>query len=85
MIRTTTDNNYEIITIKKSNELKNMAKILKVKERVERQMKEDNLRYKECIADMFLAGPLAWPDYPECDDMDWEEDEEWIPLSSAGE
>jgi len=84
MIKTT--ESYEIITFKKSNELRNMARALEIKERVERQMQEDNQRYKKCIAEMFLAGPLAWPDYPECEEMDWEEDEEWIPLdSSAGE
>lgn len=41
-----------------------------------------------CFAEMFLAGPLAWPDYPEYDEI--EIDEGWLPLdwkkdSNSGE
>lgn len=83
------DNTFSIITREKSKQLRNTADLLKIKERVEKQIQDDRYHYKQQIAEMFLAGPLAWPDYPECEDMDWEEEEEWIPLdhnaSSAGE
>jgi hypothetical protein len=84
-----TNTTFSMISCEKSKQLRSTTELMKIKERIERQTEKEQHRYKEHIAEMFLAGPLAWPDYPECEDMDWEEEEEWIPLdfdaSSAGE
>lgn len=84
-------NTYSMITREKSKQLRSTADLMKIKERIEQEMEKNKQQYKQQIAEMFLAGPLAWPDYPECEDADWDEDEDekWIPLdhdaSSAAE
>lgn len=56
--------------------------LMKIKERIEKEMQEQKQHERQAMADMFLAGPLAWPDYPESEDLEWSEEdyEEWVPL-----
>ena len=84
-----TNTAFSMISCEKSQQLKSTTELMKIKERIEKQTDEDQHRHKETIAEMFLAGPLAWPDFPDYEDVLFEEDdEEWIPLdfdSSSGE
>ena len=65
--------------------MRSMEELLQIKERIEVEMEAERQHNRQTMAEMFLAGPLAWPDYPESEDLDWseldeDEDEEWIPL-----
>lgn len=60
--------------------LRSIEELLAVKERIERETEERKTANHRAMAEMFLAGPLAWPDYPESDELDYDEEEEWIPL-----
>jgi hypothetical protein len=59
-----------------------MEELMKIKERVEEETRERKQRERQAMAEMFLAGPLAWPDYPESEELEFSDDEweEWIPL-----
>lgn len=49
---------------------------------IEQKMQDEQQRSREAMANLFLAGPNAWPDSSfdvECDDDDYEE---WVPLNS---
>ena len=63
--------------------MRSMEELMKIKERVEEETQERKQRERQAMAEMFLAGPLAWPDYPESEELelsDEDEWEEWIPL-----
>tara|TARA_B100000614_G_scaffold255417_1_gene272367 strand:- start:194 stop:496 length:303 start_codon:yes stop_codon:yes gene_type:complete len=64
----------------KPTNVRPMKELLRIKEKVEKQIEDQNQRTKNAIADMFLAGPLAWPDYPDYEDVEDPDCEEWIPL-----
>jgi len=71
---------YDMISESKLQELQNLTRLKKrAKEIKDNIIKSKKERHKT-IAEMFLAGPSAWPDYPEYEDVDFDE-EEWIPLN----
>jgi len=78
-----------MITRKKSQQVRNTTELMRIKEQIEQRHLEEQHRYKHQIAEMFMAGSLAWPDFPDYEDVPFDEDEEWIPLdfdsSSNGE
>jgi len=84
-------NTFPMITREKSQQLRKTTELMRIKERIEREQQEEQHRYKHQIAEMFMAGPLAWPDFPDYEDVPFDEDEYevWIPLdfdaSSNGE
>jgi len=38
-------------------------------EKIKAEVEADAARNKLAIAEMFLAGPVAWPDYPDCEEV----------------
>ena len=62
--------------------MRSMEELMIIKERVEEETQGRKQRERQAMAEMFLAGPLAWPDYPESEDLEFSDDEweEWIPL-----
>jgi hypothetical protein len=78
-----TGGSYQMISQKQAQSLRSMSELLSIKERIEADTVLREQERKRRMAEMFLAGPEAWPDYPfdeNCIDEDLLEDEEWIPL-----
>jgi hypothetical protein len=61
---------------------RSIEELMIIKEKMETENSEQKARTRQVIAEMFLAGPLAWPDYPESEELEYSEEdyEEWIPL-----
>ena len=57
-------NSFPMITKEKSKSLNNMTRLLEIKEKLAAEHMQHEHQRKQAIAEMFLAGPEAWPDYP---------------------
>lgn len=70
-------------SVTESEFMRTNEELLQIKGRLELESHQEKNITKKAIANMFLEGPAAWPDYSYSEELDWseeEEDEDWVPM-----